>query len=160
LTTVVEPRTGRILGWKDAIPLNYEYTAGTAGEAFLRGLKAGRIVASKCGTCGELRLPPRTHCLQCYGRARFDVELLHSGRIAALSTAHLDRGGIRLAPHSRTTFGYVAFEGVEGGLAHKILGTGRRQVKVGDPVMPTFKPPELRTGSVLDIACFKVIVSR
>jgi hypothetical protein len=47
LSAVVEAGTGRILAWKDGIPLHYEYTAGTAGEAFLRGLKVGRIVASK-----------------------------------------------------------------------------------------------------------------
>lgn len=117
-------------------------------------------MASKCSACGEVRLPPRTYCLQCYGRTRVDVELFHLGRIAALSTAHLDRVGNRLASPSRTTFGYVTFEGVEGGLAHKIEGNKGREPRAGDPVRASFLPPEHRKGSVLDIACFRVSTSR
>jgi len=160
MTAVVDERTGRVLAWKDGIPLQYEYTGGTAGEAFLRGLKEGRIVASKCVTCGEVRLPPRTYCFECGGRARVDVELLHSGRIAALSTTHLDLDGKRLAASSRTTFGYVTFEGVSGGLVHRILGVGGREAKVGDPVWPLFWRPERRKGSILDIECFRSSLER
>jgi uncharacterized OB-fold protein len=155
LSAVVEAGTGRILAWKDGIPLHYEYTAGTAGEAFLRALKEGRIIASKCGTCGEVRLPPRTYCLQCYGRTRVDIELLHSGRIAALSTAHLGAGGLRLAARSRPTFGFVTFEGAVGGLVHRIIHEGRSDPMVGDPVRPLFVPAEKRKGSVLDLDGFR-----
>jgi uncharacterized protein len=160
LSTVVEAGTGRILAWKDGIPLHYEYTAGAAGEAFLRGLKQGRILASKCGTCGEVRLPPRTYCLQCYGRTRMDVELLHFGRIGALSTAHLGAGGAKLASRSRTTFGFVTFEGARGGLVHRILHQGRSDPRVGDPVRPLFVPANKRTGSILDLDGFRTKVLR
>jgi len=155
LSAVVEAGTGRIIAWKDGIPLHYEYTAGTAGEAFLRALTEGRIVASKCGTCGEVRLPPRTYCLQCYGRTRVDIELLHSGRIAALSTAHFGSGGAKVAVRSRRTFGFVTFEGTSGGLVHRILHEGRSDPKVGDPVRPLFAPAEERKGSILDLEGFR-----
>jgi len=152
LSAVVEAGTGRILAWKDGIPLRYEYTAGTAGEAFLRGLKEGRIVASKCGTCGDVRLPPRAYCLECYGRARVDVEMLHSGTIASLSRARV--GGNR----SPTTFGFVTFEGVSGGLVHRLLHEGRKDPKVGDPVRPRFASREKRSGSILDIDGFRTML--
>ncbi len=155
MSAVVEAGTGRILAWKDGIPLHYEYTAGKAGEAFLRGLKGGRIVASKCGTCGEVRLPPRTYCLQCYGRSRVDVELFHSGRIAALSTEHLDAGGARVEARSRITFGFVTFEGACGGLVHRIIHEGRSDPSLGDPVRPLFAPAEKRKGSILDLEGFR-----
>jgi uncharacterized protein len=158
LSAVVEAGTGRILAWRDSIPLRYEYTAGTAGEAFLRGLKAGKIVASKCGTCGEVRLPPRTYCLQCYGRTRIDVELLHSGRIAAVSTTHLGAGGAEVAARSRTTFGFVTFEGVQGGLVHRVVHDGRRDPRAGDPVRLLFAPAEKRKGSILDLEGFRTDV--
>lgn len=155
MSGVVEAGTGRILAWKDGIPLHYQYTAGTAGEAFLRGLSAGKIVASKCGTCGEVRLPPRTYCLQCYGRTRVDVELLHSGRIASLSTAHLSAGGAKVAARSRITFGFVTFEGASGGLVHRILHEGRSNPRVGGPVRPFFALAEKRKGSILDLEGFR-----
>jgi uncharacterized protein len=154
LSTVVEPRTGRILAWRDGIPLRYEYTAGTAGEAFLRGLKEGRVLASKCGTCGEVRLPPRAYCLECFGRTRVDVELLHSGRISAISTTRSGAG------RSSTMFGFVTFEGVKGGLVHKLLHEDGSRPRVGDPVRPVFAPPEKRKGSILDIEGFRTSIRR
>jgi uncharacterized protein len=155
VSSVIDARTGGIIAWKDGIPLHYEYTAGRAGEAFLRGLKEGRIVASKCRTCGEVRLPPRAYCLQCYGRTRVDVEVLHSGRIAALSTSNLGAGGAKVPAKSLVTFGFVAFEGASGGLVHRILHEGRSDPRLGDPVRPLFAPAERRKGSILDLEGFR-----
>ena len=160
MTAVVEAGTGAILAWKDRIPLRYEYTAGVAGEAFLRALALGRIVASKCATCGDVRVPPRTYCLECQGRTRIDVELFQSGGIAALSTVRLAGDGTELKVRSRTTFGFVTFEGVSGGLVHRILSEGRREPRVGDPVMPLFLPGEKRKGSILDLKGFRTAVRR
>jgi uncharacterized protein len=148
LSSVVEPRTGRVVGWRDGIPLQYEHTAGTAGEAFLRGLKQGRMLASKCGSCGEVRLPPRAYCLQCYSRTRVDVELVHDGRIASLSATRGQDG-------SGASFGWVTFEGVSGGLLHRIVHEGKNAPRVGDGVRPLFLPAGERKGSILDIEGFK-----
>jgi len=160
MTAVIEAGTRNILAWKDGIPLRYQYTAGVAGEAFLRALAQGRILASKCTTCGDVRVPPRTYCLECNGRAKVDVELYQSGGIAALSTAYLARGGAKLAARSRITFGFVTFEGVSGGLIHKILSHGRRDPRIGDPVMPLFLPRGERKGSILDLKGFRTAVRR
>jgi uncharacterized OB-fold protein len=160
MTAVVEAESDRIVAWRDGIPLHYEYTAGVAGEAFLRALAQGRIVASKCTTCGDVRVPPRTYCLECRGRTRVDVELFQSGGIAALSTGFLAKDGARLPTRLRTTFGFVTFEGVSGGLIHRILSEGRREPKIGDPVMPLFMPHEKRKGSILDLRGFRTAVRR
>jgi uncharacterized protein len=146
LSSVVEPRTGRVVAWRDSIPLHYEHTAGAAGEGFLRGLKEGRIVASKCATCGEVRLPPRTYCLQCYSRTGVDVRIDHDGWIGSLSTK--GEGG------SSLTFGWIRFEGVTGGLLHRILHQGR-PLRVGEGVRAVFLPTGERKGSILDIEGFR-----
>jgi uncharacterized OB-fold protein len=160
MTAVLEAGAGGIVAWKDGIPLQYEYTAGVAGEAFLRALAQGRIVASKCVTCGDVRVPPRTYCLECQGRTRIDVELFQSGAIAALSTAFLANDGATLTARSRITFGFVTFEGVSGGLIHRILSEGRSEPGIGDPVMPLFLPREERKGSILDLKGFRTAVRR
>jgi uncharacterized OB-fold protein len=160
MTAVIEPGTGRVVAWKDGIPLRYEYTAGVAGEVFLRALAQGRIVASKCTTCGDVRVPPRTYCLECQGRTRIDVELFQSGGIAALSTTFLARDGTKPKERSPITFGFVTFEGVSGGLIHRILSGGRREPGIGDPVMPLFLPHEKRKGSILDLKGFRTAVRR
>ena len=148
MSSVVDSPTGRVVAWRDGIPLHYEHTAGAAGEAFLRGLKEGKIVASKCVRCGEVRLPPRTYCLQCYSRTRVEVRLVHDGRIASLSTTKAEDG-------SRATFGWVTFEGVGGGLLHRIVRRGGGAPRAGDGVRPIFLPEGERKGSVLDIEGFR-----
>ncbi len=160
MTAVIEPRTGRVIAWKDGIPLRYEYTAGVAGEAFLRGLKEGRLVSSKCVKCGEVRLPPRAYCVECGARTRVDVEVLHSGRIAALSTVCLGTVDGRHAAGAPTTFGYVTFAGVSGGIVHRVVHAGRKPPKVGDSVAPLFAPMEDRRGSILDIEGFRTAALR
>ena len=145
MTAVVEPKTGRLVAWRDRIPLRYEYTAGVAGEAFLRGLRGGRLLASKCLRCGEVRLPPRTYCLVCGGRTRVDVEISQLGTLLAVSEAH----------GSRAAFGYVTFAGTAGGVAQRILRTAGRLPKPGDPVRAVFVEVAKRTGSILDVEGFR-----
>jgi uncharacterized OB-fold protein len=81
--------------------------------------------------------------------------VLHSGRISALSTVHLERGG-----GPRTTFGYLTFAGVSGGIFHRIVHVGRKPLKVGDPVTPFFEPVENRRGSILDLEGFRTAALR
>jgi uncharacterized OB-fold protein len=176
--TVIEPVTGKILGWRDTIRLRYEYTAGIAGETFLRALKDGRILASKCARCGEVRIPPRIYCLECGGRTRIDVRVVHLGWVGAASTtigsarSRDERGekGVegedrtttveRPSWDSRVTFGYVKFAGVSGGLVHRLLRTGKSVPQVGEEVGPIFVPPRDRKGSILDIEGFRAPPAR
>ena len=46
-----------VMQWTDTIPFHYEYTAGVAGEKFLRGLIEGKILAGYCPSCEESSLP-------------------------------------------------------------------------------------------------------
>src|ERR1700733_2256876 len=150
--TVIEPVTGKIVGWRDTIRLRYEYTAGIAGETFLRALKDGRILASKCARCGEVRIPPRIYCLECGGRTRIDVQVVHLGWVGAVSTTiglarlrgrredkgaeSADRAAARERPRgdSQATFGYIKFAGVSGGLVHRLLRASKGIPRTGEEV--------------------------
>src|SRR5881628_2016535 len=53
--------------WADSIPLEFHYTAGVAGEEFLRELKDnGRLIASKCPKCKNSYVPARMYCATCF----------------------------------------------------------------------------------------------
>jgi uncharacterized OB-fold protein len=154
MTSVAEEGTGRILAWRDSIPLHYEYSAGVAGEGFLARLREGKIVASKCPRCGDLRLPPRIYCLLCYARTSSTVEISHAGRLVSVSMPAgrvADGTGEGMA-----FFGFVAFAGVSGGLFHRVGPSGGKAPRAGDTVWPLFKPTEERRGSILDLECFVV----
>ncbi len=135
--------------WSDQIPLHYEYTAGIAGEKFLRGLSQGKILAGYCANCKEASLPPRIYCVKCYGAIERSVLVRTPGKVSALTKTRVSQGGERLA--EPVAFAYIIFEGVSGGLLHKVA----KGVRVGSSVKPRFKPKRERTGSILDIELFE-----
>jgi len=130
--------------WTDGIPLHYEYTAGVAGEKFLRGLKDGRILAGYCPNCKEVSLPPRIYCVKCYGRITKYVRVAPVGKVTAVSSAGRDEAG-------ELKFAFITFKGIRGGMIHRLLGKAR----AGSEVVPRFKPRSERTGSILDIQGFE-----
>ncbi len=133
--------------WRDALPLHYEYTAGIAGEKFLRALKRGKLVAGRCSNCDVTFLPPRIYCVRCFGRVETFVEVTSRGRVAATTVANG-----RQRKKEATGFVYVEFDGVEGGLIHRADGW---QPRIGARVIPRFAPKAQRRGSILDIEGFE-----
>jgi uncharacterized OB-fold protein len=135
--------------WVDSIPLRYEYTAGVAGERFFRGLMAGKILAGYCSNCRKASLPPRIYCVKCFGEIGKYVRVRPIGRVSAMTTTRSGQDG-KVLDHP-VTFGYITFDGVSGGILHRIVGKAR----VGSAVKPRFKPRRDRTGSILDIEGFE-----
>lgn len=139
----------RIRSWTDQIPFHYEYTAGVAGEKFLRGLHEGRILASQCPSCGRKYIPPKVYCVECYLEVKRFTEVGPEGAIAALAESRVGFEGNPLArPRS---FAFVVFKGVTGGLIHLVTGTG---LEIGSKVVPKFRAPAKRQGTILDIERF------
>ncbi len=140
---------GKLRGWKDSLPLHYEYTAGVAGERFLRGLQQGKILAARCKECGKMYVPPKAYCVDCYVAINEYREVGPRGRIGGVTTSHEDFQG-RKTTTSRT-FAFVTFKGVTGGLIHYAGGEG---LKVGSEVTARFRPAGERKGTLLDIEMF------
>lgn len=136
--------------WKDKIPFRYEYTAGIAGERFLRGLIEGKIIGSKCERCKITYLPPKAYCTNCFGEISDFVDVGRKGRIQALSRSSVNEGKAAKVPR---VFGYVSFEGVKGGIVHNIISKAPR---IGRTVVVRFKPREQRKGSITDIRGFEI----
>jgi uncharacterized OB-fold protein len=141
----------RLRSWTDQIPLHYEYTAGAAGEKFLRGLMDGKIVASRCKECGKTYLPPKAYCVDCFAPIETYRTVRPAGKVAALTESHVGFDGKRL--RTPRTFVYVEFRGVTGGLVQVANGRG---VEMGAKVAPRFKPASKRKGSLLDFEFVRV----
>jgi len=140
----------RMRSWTDQIPFHYEYTAGLAGERFLRGLQDGKLLASECSKCGRAYLPPKIYCTECYVEVKRFKAVGPEGVVAARADSSVGFGGEKL-PRPRE-FVYVVFEGVTGGLIHHALGPG---VEMGTRVSPRFRPKAKRKGTLLDIEGFE-----
>jgi uncharacterized OB-fold protein len=143
----------KLRSWTDKIPFHYEYTAGVAGEKFLRGLREGKILASECPKCRRRYLPPKMYCVDCFVGLKKYREVGPPGMVSAVTESYVDFQGRRLK--SPRTYVYVTYSGVTGGLVQRAEGKGLR---FGDKVTPKFKPSAMRTGSLLDFEFVRITV--
>lgn len=142
--------------WPGAIPVEYVYTAGVAGEAYLRAIKErGRLAASACADCGTDYLPPRLYCERCFGKNDAPRDVEARGVVETFTVAHRDLEGRPLKPP--VIYAFVRITGTAGGLIHRLGGVEPGDVHIGLEVEAVFRPQAERVGSILDIECFKPV---
>jgi uncharacterized OB-fold protein len=133
-------------------PVHFRYTAGIAGERFLREIKEnGRLVAARCDHCQLNYLPPRIYCERCMSKLEEYVNVENEGIVQSYTICTQDNQGNRLPEPVNVAF--IQFPSAHGGLIHKTNG----EVCVGDKVRAVFKSKSSRAGSILDIEYFEKI---
>ena len=133
-------------------PIHYRYTAGLAGERFLREIKDnGRLVAARCNNCQLNYLPPRIYCERCMTKLDEYVQIENAGIVQSYTVCTQDKDG-KLLPEP-VNVAFVRFPSAHGGLIHRTNG----EVCVGDKVHLVFKDKSSRTGSILDIKYFEKV---
>ncbi len=144
------------LQWKDNIPTKYLYSYGIAGERFFREIKdKGRLTGAKCKFCGATYLPPRLYCEECFSELKEWSPIETEGKIYTFTVTHRALDGTIL--QEPETVALIRFQGVKGGLIHKLGNLGKKHVTIGMTVKPRFKPKPKRVGSILDIEYFEPV---
>ena len=142
--------------WHDEIPVYAQYTFGIAGERFFREIKdRGRITGTKCTGCDLTYVPPRIYCERCFAELTEWVVIPNRGVVHTFTVSHVDLDGNRLK--EPLIVALVRFDGVYGGLVHRMGGVEPEEVSIGMPVEVVLKPKTKRVGSILDINYFKPI---
>ena len=104
-------------------------------RAFFERVRAGQLVAIRCGSCGELAIPPRELCPACHARAWQPEPLAGVGTIASYTV-------IRVAPraHAAETPYAVAVVTLKEGVSvlGRIVDIPLESLAVGMPVR--FRP--------------------
>ncbi|WP_243637250.1 Zn-ribbon domain-containing OB-fold protein [Aeropyrum pernix] len=126
----------------------YVYTPGLHGLEFAKALKEGRIIGTKCGD--TVYVPPTTFCPD---MSRGEVaEVLGPWYIESYTVVYESLDGKPL--EKPVVIAVIAPEDAEGALVHYV-DADPDEVYIGMPVEPVFKPPEERSGNILDILHFK-----
>jgi len=147
-------RPREALHWTDSIPLEYHYTAGVAGEEFRRELKEnGRFLSSKCANCKTVYIPARMFCPSCFVEIKENTPLAKPGFVYSYTTVSHNRAGEPL--NEPLTLALVKFEGVKGGIVHRLQADQPNDVSFGMKVVPILKDQGQRTGALTDIIAFK-----
>lgn len=138
--------------WPGGFPVSHLYTAGVAGERFLRELKDdGRFLGTRCAACDHVYLPPSIFCPQCFAALEDWVEVGPQGTVRAVTRAHRGVDGHPLEPPD--VLALVQLDGADGLLAHRIGETD--SIEVGARVEAVLKDAGEREGSILDVRYFR-----
>ena len=131
-----------------------QYTYGIAGERFFREIKDNaKITGTKCQNCYLIYLPPRIYCERCFEGLEEWCEIENKGEIYTYTISWVDLDGSRL--EQPAVVALVKFDGVYGGLVHKVAEISPEKVKIGMKVAAVYE--EEREGSILDIKYFKPV---
>jgi uncharacterized OB-fold protein len=140
--------------WADSIPLEFHYTAGVAGEEFLRELKDnGRLIASKCPKCKNSYVPARMYCATCFVETKDRHNITSQGVVYSFAVVDRDRSGNKL--QKPAVVALVKFEGVKGGIVHLLNVKSPKDASIGMKVAPVLREQGERTGALSDILGFK-----
>ncbi|HID89293.1 MAG TPA: Zn-ribbon domain-containing OB-fold protein [Anaerolineae bacterium] len=146
---------GRIL-FETWVPnARYAWDAGIAIGRFLRELKAGRLVGTRCANCGRVMVPPRMFCEHCFAPIDEFVPLEDTGTVITFSLCYVTWDMVRIEEPQ-----IPAVIGIDGaspgmGIMHLLGEVDPKAVKIGMRVAAVWKPPEERTGAITDILYFK-----
>lgn len=139
--------------WYGDMPIESRYTAGLAGERFLRALKEGEIMGAKCPECELIYLPPRIFCPHCFSPLEEWVEVGNQGAVETYTVLNVDLDGNPLQEPQIVAL--VNIDGTYGGLLHFLGEVELDELYIGLPVEAVFKAKKEREGSILDIEYFR-----
>lgn len=132
----------------------YKWATGIAVGRFLKELKAGRILGSKCTRCGRIVVPPRVFCEYCFRRIDDWVNLPDTGVINTYSISHIATDTTRLK--NPIVPAVIEIDGTSNaGFLHLIGGVDSEKVQIGMRVKAVWKEAGLREGSITDIRFFQ-----
>lgn len=142
--------------WHGEMPMRSRYTAGLAGEVFLRAIQdEGKILGSHCDQCGITYVPARQFCERCMGKLDETIDVGTQGEVHTFTLLFENLDG---TPREEPEI--VAFISLEdGGLVHRLDEIELDDLEIGMPVEAVFKSKGEREGSILDIKYFKPVSS-
>jgi uncharacterized OB-fold protein len=149
-------KLGKAIAWQGDIPITSRYTAGIAGEKFLRTIKDdARIVGTHCSQCDLTYVPAAMFCERCFAELDEWVEVASQGTVFTYTVLHRDLDDQPL--EAPVVLAYVKLENSDGGLVHYLGEVDPAAVFIGMPVEAVFKEPGERVGSILDLRYFRPV---
>jgi uncharacterized OB-fold protein len=138
-----------------AIPVRHRYTPGVAGETvFSALLERGVLLGSRCERCGFTYAPARRFCERCFAELEADVELGPGGTLVSFTIGFVGVEGEAL--DEPVTLGLVRLDGADAVLCHFVLDMADEPLEIGERMELVVRPAGERTGSILDIAGFRL----
>ena len=132
----------------------YSLATGIAIGRFLRELKGGKIVGTRCNHCRRVVVPPRIFCEWCFRRMEEWVNLPDTGIVNTFSVSYISTDTTRLK--TPIVPAVIEIDGTtHAGFLHIIGETKPETVRIGMRVKAVWADESERKGSITDIKYFK-----
>lgn len=135
----------------------YAWDAGVAIGRYLSELKEGRLIGVRCNHCRRTVIPPRVFCEWCFRPMDEWVYLPDTGTVNTFSLCYVTWDMRELSEPEIPAVIDIDGTRPSVGIMHKLGEVDPQAVKIGMRVQAVWKPPEERTGSILDIRYFRPI---
>ncbi|HLN15549.1 MAG TPA: Zn-ribbon domain-containing OB-fold protein [Acidimicrobiales bacterium] len=114
--------------------------ADEATQPFWDAALEGRLVGSRCTTCGTIILPPQPRCFSCQGTEFAWVDLPGTGTIYSFTVVRhpLDPALAEVVPYVSAVIELDGTQGPGARLSVNVIDCDPEQVDVGDPVEVVF----------------------
>ncbi len=135
------------------VPIYHRYTLGVAGDRFFKAMRDHQqLLASPCPKCQDRLLPPKMYCERCFEETSEDwVPLVGPGYIRSFTGVHPSLEEELLETPEVVVL--ISWEGVRGGLIHRLREVPPDAVTLGLPVEPVWA--EDPVGGMSDISHFR-----
>jgi uncharacterized protein len=145
------------IGVDFAVEARYAWDAGAAIGGYLDGLKKGVILGRVCHGCDRTLVPPRMFCEQCFRPTDAWTTVRDTGTVNTFSLAYITWDMHELIEPDIPAV--IDLDGASPGIGimHKLGDVDPKSVHTGMRVKAVWKPPEERTGSILDIAYWTAV---
>jgi uncharacterized OB-fold protein len=139
--------------WPGSLPVESLYTAGAAGDRFLKALKEkGQLTGAVCKACNEVYVPPKLYCEKCTDELKEWAKVGPSGTLESWTEVHVGLDG---KPLDRPQLvGLVRLDGATTSIVH-LLAPGSGGFTIGMKVTAVLKPASKREGAITDILYFQ-----
>jgi len=98
-------------------------------------------------------IPARMFCPSCFVEIKENTPLESVGYVYSHATVNRNRTGEPL--DEPLTMALIKFEGVKGGIVHRLQVDAQNSVSFGTKVVPILKDERERTGALTDIIAFR-----
>ena len=114
------------------VRLSYLHTASPGESAYLRGLAQRRLLAQRCGVCGQVYIPPRGTCPADGVPTQEEVELPETGTVTTFCVVNVGYPGQRaLGLTPPYVAAAVLLDGADIAFQHLVLGCSPDEVRMG-----------------------------
>ncbi|WP_420894413.1 Zn-ribbon domain-containing OB-fold protein [Tsukamurella tyrosinosolvens] len=135
------------------VALRLEHSASVPETRYLQALAEGRLLGQRCGTCGNVYVPPRNACPIDGIPTTEEVDLPDTGVVTTFCVVNVPFQGQRIKPPYVAA--YVLIDGADIPFLHLVLGCDPSEVRMGMRVRAVWKPRDEWTESPGNISHFE-----